>query len=86
MKYTKEDLKAGMVFKAKTQRKGDKGYIIVNPCSSSQRVEFDSLDIPASTWRDSSGYKIEEVLTLLNTEKWIIVNPPTLENPSYEIF
>jgi hypothetical protein len=88
MKYTKEDIKTGMVFKSKHQEAKCKGYIITNPCNAFSKVEFDSLDSPNTTWRDGSAFTMKEVLSHINEGTWLIIDttPTVPENPSYEIF
>jgi hypothetical protein len=88
MKYTKEDIKTGMVFKSKQQEAKYKGYIITNPCNAYSKVEFSSLDVLNATWKDGSAFTMKDVLSHINEGKWLIIDttPPTPENPSYEIF
>lgn len=87
MKYTKEDLKAGMVFQVNSEfNPKDKGYVIIDPCASPRgTVNFDSLD-SGSIWRDNTSYTVQKVLDYLNTGSWIITDDLSSKNPSYEIF
>jgi hypothetical protein len=83
MTYTKESLKAGMIFRVKGSN--GKGYTIVDPGTPEGFVDFNSLEL-GILYRNQDPYTIAYLLNKLNSGDWYIAEPEQIKNPSYDIY